>query len=68
MSQIKETYRDGVIHLRSVQRWTHDFASGITELEAFPRPDCRIDPENADGIRKLLENEFYFPRKHRQED
>jgi hypothetical protein len=38
------------------------------ELDALPRPDWPIDPENADGMRDLLENELYNFQKHRQED
>jgi len=63
MSQIKETYGDGVIHLRSVQRWTHDFAAGRTELDALPRPGRPIDPENADRMRELLESELHISQK-----
>jgi hypothetical protein len=59
ISQIKETYGDGVIHIRNVQRWTHDLAAGTTKLNAFPRPGRPIDPENADRIRMLLESEPY---------
>jgi hypothetical protein len=57
MSQIKETYEDGGIHVLTVQRWTLDFAAGRTELGAPPRPGQLIDPENADRIRELLESE-----------
>jgi len=63
MSQIKETYEDVVIHVRSVQRWTHDFAAGRTELDALARLDWPIDPENANRIRELLESECDISQK-----
>jgi hypothetical protein len=62
-SQIKETHGDSVMHLRSVQRWTHDFASGRTELDVLSRPGWSIDPENTDGIREFLENKLYISQK-----
>jgi hypothetical protein len=68
MSQIKETYGDGVIHLRSVQRWTHDFAAERTELDALPRLGRAIHLENVDRVSEFLEGEPIFPRKHCQED
>jgi hypothetical protein len=63
MSQIKETYGDRVIHLRSVQRWTHEFTAGRTELDAFPRLGRPIDSEIPDRIRELLEREPYISQK-----
>jgi hypothetical protein len=56
--QIKETYGDCVIHVRSVQQCSHDFAARRTALDALPRPGRPIDPENADRIRELLERDF----------
>jgi hypothetical protein len=63
MSQIKEIYGDGVIHLQSVQRWTHDFAAGRRELDALLRHGRPIDPENADRIREFLESESDISQK-----
>jgi AraC-like DNA-binding protein len=63
MSQIKEMYSDGVIHLRSVQRWTHDFAARGTEFDALPRHGRLTDSENADRIRELLESEPYISQE-----
>jgi uncharacterized ferritin-like protein (DUF455 family) len=63
--QIKETYGDGVTHVRSVQRWTHDFAARRTELDALPRPGRPTDPENADRIWELLESKPYISQKTR---
>jgi hypothetical protein len=60
MAQIKETYRDGVIYLQSLQRWSQDFAEGRTELDALPRPGRQTDPENADLIMEFLENKPYL--------
>jgi hypothetical protein len=62
-SQIKETYGDGVIHLRSVQRWTHDFAARRTELHPLPSRGRPIDPEKADRIRGPPESEHYLSQK-----
>jgi hypothetical protein len=56
-SEAHPTYGAGMMHIRSVQRWTHDFAAGRTEFDALPRPGQLIDPENADRIKELLENE-----------
>jgi hypothetical protein len=63
ISQIKEIYRGSVIHIQSVERWTHDFAARRTEFDALPRPVQLIDPENIDRIRRLLENEPYISQK-----
>jgi DNA invertase Pin-like site-specific DNA recombinase len=63
MSQIKETYGDGLIHLQGVQRWTHDFAAVRTELDALPRSGRPRDPENPDRIRALFESEFHISQK-----
>jgi hypothetical protein len=57
ISQIKETYGDRVIHVRSVQRSTHDFAGGRMEVDVLPRLDRPMDPENGDRISELLERE-----------
>jgi hypothetical protein len=54
VSEVKETYGDGVKHVLSVPRWTHDFAGGRTRLDASSRPGRPIDPENAHGHRELL--------------
>jgi hypothetical protein len=62
-SQIKETYGYGVIYIRSVQRWTHDFAAGRTELDALQRSGRPIDPENGDRIREILESKLYISQK-----
>jgi transposase len=63
MSQIKETYENGMIHLRSVQRWTHDFAAGRAELDALPRPGRPRDFGKAERIRELLESELDVSQK-----
>jgi hypothetical protein len=63
MSQIKETYGDSAIDLRSVQQWSHNFPAARTELDALPRPDRRMDSENPDRIRELLESEFDTSQK-----
>jgi hypothetical protein len=63
MSQIKETYGEGVIHLQSVQRSTCDFAAGRTELDAVGRLDRPMDPENPDRLRELLESEPYISQE-----
>jgi hypothetical protein len=63
MSQIKQTYEDGVIYLRSVQQGIHAFAAGRTELDALRTPTWLIDPENTDRIRKPLESELYISQK-----
>jgi hypothetical protein len=68
MSQVKETYGDGVIHARSVYRWIHDFAVGRMDLDGLPRPGQPIDPENADRIRTLLQIESCLSQKNCQED
>jgi hypothetical protein len=63
ISQIKKTYGYHVIHFRSVQRSTHDSATGRTEFDALPRPEVLINLENADRIRELLESELYSSQK-----
>jgi DNA invertase Pin-like site-specific DNA recombinase len=63
VSQIQETYGDGMIYVQSAQRWTHDFAAARTELDALPRPGRPIDSENAGGIRELLQSEAYISKK-----
>jgi hypothetical protein len=63
MSQIKETYGDGMIHLRSVQGWTHDFAAGRAELPASTRFGRATGLENADRIMEFLESEPYNSQK-----
>jgi hypothetical protein len=56
-------YGDGVIHLRSVQRWTHHFSVRRTELDVLARPGRPIGPENADRKKELPDSEPYFPQK-----
>jgi hypothetical protein len=63
MSQIKETYGDIVIHLRSVQQWIHDFGAGRRELYALSGSDRLIDQENIDRTRKVLQSELYISQK-----
>jgi hypothetical protein len=63
ISQIKETYGDGTIDLRSVQQWSQDFAARRTELDALPRSGRPMDPENPDRIGVLLESEFDTSQK-----
>jgi hypothetical protein len=58
-----KTYGDVAIHLRSVQQWTHDFATKRTELYALPRSGRQIDHENIDRTRKVLKSELYISHK-----